>query len=176
MSTQSNIMEKTPKVQHKYKRDASDSEDEDENKAVVVKTLKYESVSDGEEEESDGEKEGGDGKKEESDGEKEESDGENEESDGENEASDGENEKAKVCKKRYFKEEADAVDEEESEDEVNDDDDEEQEEVEDKAAEEPKYKETWKETVKREFSLKKAITQKKIQDEHDNIKVAKKQP
>ena len=166
MSTQSNIMEKTPKVQHKYKRDASDSEDEDENKAVVVKTLKYESVSDGEKEESDGEKE--------------ESDGEKEESDGENEASDGENEKAKVkakvCKKRYFQEEADAVDEEESEDEVNDDDDEEQEEVEDKAAEEPKYKETWKESVKREFSLKKSITQKKIQDEHDNIKVAKKQP
>ena len=101
---------------------------------------------------------------------------EKEESDGEKEASDGENEKAKVCKKRYFQEEADAVDEEESEDEVNDDDDEEQEEVEDKAAEEPKNKETWKESVKREFSLKKSITQKKIQDEHDNIKVAKKQP
>ena len=173
MSTQSNIMEKTPKVQHKYKRDASDSEDEDENKAVVVKTLKYESVSDGENEESDGEKEGIDGEKEGGDGKKEESDGENEESDGENEKA---KVKAKVCKKRYFQEEADAVDEEESEDEVNDDDDEEQEEVEDKAAEEPKYKETWKETVKREFSLKKAITQKKIQDEHDNIKVAKKQP
>ena len=111
MSTQSNIMEKTPrkvqhktpKVQHKYKRDASDSEDEDENKAVVVKTLQYESVSDGEKKESDGEKEESDGEKkesdgekEESDGEKEESDGEKEESDGENEASDGENEKAKV--------------------------------------------------------------------------------
>ena len=67
MSTQSNIMKEAPKVQHKYKQDSSDSEDED--KAVVVKALQYESV-------SDGEKEGGDGEKEESDGEKEESDGE----------------------------------------------------------------------------------------------------
>ena len=142
MSTQSNIMEKAPKVQHKYKRDASDSEDEDEDKAVVVKTLQYESVSDGENEASDGENEA--------------IDGENEASDGENEASDGENEKAKVkakvCKKRYFQEEADAVDEEESEDEVNDDDDEEQEEVEDNAVEEPKDKETWKESVKKDLA------------------------